>query len=105
MASFPRRRESSVARRKNLDPGPRATRSPGMTHPFPIAARPAAGRSWTGGSLLRIHRSQDVLLHLAHRVARKGGDHVYALGNLEAREVGFPHREQLPLLQRVSAAD
>src|SRR5437667_9060875 len=28
MASFPRRRESSVARRKNLDPGPRATRSP-----------------------------------------------------------------------------
>src|SRR5438445_10715837 len=35
MASFPRRWESSVARRKNLDPGPRATRSPGMTRLSP----------------------------------------------------------------------
>jgi len=35
---------------KTLDPGSRL-RSPGMTHPFPIAARPAAGRSWTDASL------------------------------------------------------
>src|SRR6266702_3275046 len=34
----------------NLDPEPRAVRSPGMTRLFPIAARPAPGRSWTSTS-------------------------------------------------------
>src|SRR5437870_7740920 len=47
-------RESSVVRRKTLDPGSRS-RSPGMTHPFSIAARAqlpkCGGRSWTDASL------------------------------------------------------
>ena len=40
-------------------------------------------------SLHRVTLTQDLFLDLAHRVARQLVDKVHALGDLEARDLGF----------------
>ena len=42
----------------------------------------------------RILSAQQVLLHLAHRVARQVGDEVHALGHLEVRDLALQRRDQ-----------
>src|SRR6266496_6083006 len=67
-SSFPRRREPSVFHTFINDAGapPKPT---GMTNPFPIAARPSAGRSWTDSSLDLLDLFP-VGLRITHRLER-----------------------------------